>query len=143
LTPSSKRHVLTVGTTGDYRPFTALDKETGEYSGFDIGMASALAKALGVPIEFKPATWSGLSKGLAGGTSTSPWRRLCDARPAEGRLLLKSLPARRQDADRAARINGLETYWMPRPGAEGRRRPVAASLQENGELDALFAKWFR
>jgi cyclohexadienyl dehydratase len=59
-----ERHMLRVGTTGDYRPFTALDKGTGEYSGFDIDMARSLAKALGVSIEFKPATWAGLAKGL-------------------------------------------------------------------------------
>jgi hypothetical protein len=41
-----ERRVLRVGTTGDYRPFSALDKGTGEYSGFDIDMARALAKAL-------------------------------------------------------------------------------------------------
>ena len=62
-----ERHVLRVGTTGDYRPFTALDKGTGEYSGFDIDMARALAKALGVSIAFAPTTWSGLAQGLAEG----------------------------------------------------------------------------
>jgi len=62
-----ERHVLRVGTTGAYRPFTALDQGTGEYSGFDIDMARALAKALGVSITFAPATWSGLAKGLADG----------------------------------------------------------------------------
>src|ERR1700689_5560592 len=62
-----ERHALRVGTTGDYRPFTALDKETGEYSGFDIDMARALAKALGVSIAFTPTTWSGLAQGLAEG----------------------------------------------------------------------------
>jgi cyclohexadienyl dehydratase len=58
---------LQVGATGDYRPLTALDKETGEYSGFDIDMARELAKALGVSIAFAPTTWSGLAKGLADG----------------------------------------------------------------------------
>ena len=62
-----ERQVLRVGTTGDYRPFTALDKPGGEYSGFDIDMARALAKALGVSIAFAPVTWSGLAKGLADG----------------------------------------------------------------------------
>jgi cyclohexadienyl dehydratase len=62
-----KRQVLRVGTTGDYRPFTALDKGTGGYSGFDVDMARALAKALGVSIAFAPTTWSGLAKGLADG----------------------------------------------------------------------------
>ena len=62
-----ERQALRVGTTGDYRPFTVLDKGTGEYSGFDIDMARALAKALGVSIAFSPMTWSGLAKGLADG----------------------------------------------------------------------------
>ena len=62
-----QRHVLRVGTTGDYRPFTALDKGTDEYSGFDIDMARALAKALGASIAFTPTTWGGLAKGLADG----------------------------------------------------------------------------
>jgi cyclohexadienyl dehydratase len=62
-----ERHVLRVGTTGDYRPFTELDKRTGQYSGFDIEMAQSLAKALGVSIAFSPATWGGLAKALADG----------------------------------------------------------------------------
>jgi cyclohexadienyl dehydratase len=62
-----ERHVLRVGTTGDYRPFAVLDKGTGEYSGFDIDMARALANALGVSIAFAPVTWGGLAKGLADG----------------------------------------------------------------------------
>ena len=59
--------ILRVGTTGDYRPFTALDKTTGEYSGFDIDMARSLAQALGVQIKFVPTTWSSLAKDLAAG----------------------------------------------------------------------------
>ena len=62
-----ERHALRVGTTGDYRPFTALDKASGEYAGFDIDMARALAKALGVSIAFAPTTWSSLAKDLAEG----------------------------------------------------------------------------
>ena len=50
-----------------HRPFTALDKKSGEYSGFDIDMARSLAQALGVKIEFVPTTWSNLAKDLAGG----------------------------------------------------------------------------
>ena len=61
------RGVLRVGTTGDYRPFTAIDKATGDYSGFDIDMAQALAKALGVSVAFTPVTWGGLANGLEEG----------------------------------------------------------------------------
>lgn len=58
--------VLKVGTTGDYRPFSTLDKATGEYSGLDIDLARSLATALGVKVEFVPTTWAGLSRDLAG-----------------------------------------------------------------------------
>ena len=51
-----ERHVLRVGTSGDYRPFTMINRETAEYSGFDIDMARALAEALGVSIAFAPTT---------------------------------------------------------------------------------------
>jgi cyclohexadienyl dehydratase len=57
-----QRGVLRVGTTGDYRPFTALDKAGGDYSGFDIDLAHSLADALGVRLEFAPTAWSTLAK---------------------------------------------------------------------------------
>ena len=59
--------VLRVGTTGDYRPFTALDKATGEYSGFDIDLARSLGEALGAKVEFVPTTWAGLARDLEDG----------------------------------------------------------------------------
>ena len=59
--------VLKVGTTGDYRPFTALDKATGEYSGLDIDLARSLGAALGVKVDFVPTTWRSLAQDLAGG----------------------------------------------------------------------------
>ena len=59
--------VLRVGTTGDYRPFTALDKTAGDYSGFDVDMARALGAALGVKVEFVPTAWPQLSHDLQSG----------------------------------------------------------------------------
>ncbi len=59
--------VLRVGTTGDYRPFTALDKTTGAYSGFDVDMARALGDALGVKVTFVPTSWPSLSRDLQAG----------------------------------------------------------------------------
>jgi cyclohexadienyl dehydratase len=55
-------HVLRIGTTGDYRPFTALDKSSGEYSGFDIDLARSLGQALGAKVEFVPTTWGTLAR---------------------------------------------------------------------------------
>jgi cyclohexadienyl dehydratase len=59
--------VLRVGTTGDYRPFTALDKTTGAYSGFDVDMANALGEALGVKVTFVPTAWPSLAQDLKAG----------------------------------------------------------------------------
>jgi cyclohexadienyl dehydratase len=47
-----KRGSLRVGMTGDYLPFTYLDKETKKFRGFDVDMAEALGKALGVRVEY-------------------------------------------------------------------------------------------
>ena len=57
-----KRGTLRVGMTGDYRPFTSLDKTTSTFSGFDVDMAEALGKALGVKVEFVRTAWPQLMK---------------------------------------------------------------------------------
>lgn len=59
--------VLRVGTTGDYRPFSAIDRSQGDYSGFDIDMARSLGQALGVTVEFVPTTWANLARDLDSG----------------------------------------------------------------------------
>jgi cyclohexadienyl dehydratase len=62
-----QRGILRVGTTGDYRPFTAIDKATGAYTGFDIDLARSLAAALGVQVEFEPTSWPTLGKDFDAG----------------------------------------------------------------------------
>nr|WP_249165402.1 transporter substrate-binding domain-containing protein [Bradyrhizobium sp. AUGA SZCCT0431] len=57
-----KRGTLRVGMTGDYRPFTYLDKTTSKFRGFDVDMAEALGKALGVKVEFVHTAWPQLMK---------------------------------------------------------------------------------
>src|SRR5882757_6233199 len=56
------RGTLRVGMTGDYLPFTYLDKETKAFRGFDVDMAQALGKALGVKVEFVPTSWPQMMK---------------------------------------------------------------------------------
>ena len=51
------RGVLRVGATGDYRPMSYLDPESGSYWGFDAELAEDLAAALGVELEYVPTTW--------------------------------------------------------------------------------------
>ena len=57
-----KRGTLRVGMTGDYLPFTYLDKATMKFRGFDVDMAEALGKALGVRVEYVPTVWPQLMK---------------------------------------------------------------------------------
>jgi len=57
-----KRGTLRVGMTGDYLPFSYLDKATSKFRGFDVDMAEALAKALGVKVEYVQTAWPQLTK---------------------------------------------------------------------------------
>jgi cyclohexadienyl dehydratase len=52
-----KRGTLRVGMTGDYLPFTSLDKATAKFRGFDVDMAEALGKAIGVKVEYVQTSW--------------------------------------------------------------------------------------
>jgi len=54
--------VLRVGTPGDYRPF-AIKTDAG-YSGHDIDVIEAMAKELGVKVEYVPTTWPNLMKDI-------------------------------------------------------------------------------
>jgi cyclohexadienyl dehydratase len=57
-----KRGTLRVGMTGDYLPFSDLDKTTQKFRGFDVDMAEALGKALGGRIEYVQTAWPQLMK---------------------------------------------------------------------------------
>jgi cyclohexadienyl dehydratase len=56
------RGTLRVGMTGDYLPFTYFDKATQTFRGFDVDMAEALGKALGVRVEYVHTAWPQLMK---------------------------------------------------------------------------------
>ncbi len=56
------RGTLRVGMTGDYRPFTFLDKETQKFGGFDVDMAESLGKALGVKVDYVQTAWPQLAR---------------------------------------------------------------------------------
>src|ERR1700709_1625904 len=57
-----KRGTLRVGMTGDYLPFTSFDKITSKFRGFDVDMAEALGKALGVKVDYVQTAWPQLIK---------------------------------------------------------------------------------
>src|SRR5690625_2585374 len=56
-----------VCTTGDYKPFTYLNPETGKFQGIDIDMARDLAAALGVEARFVQTSWSTLMTDFTAG----------------------------------------------------------------------------
>ena len=55
--------MLKVGTTGDWNPMTMKDPATNAYTGYDIDVMTALAKDLGVEIEFVATDWKTLVNG--------------------------------------------------------------------------------
>ena len=56
--------VIRVGTTGDWIPMSVIDPATGEYSGRDIDIVTALANDMGVEIEFVKTDWKTLVTGI-------------------------------------------------------------------------------
>jgi len=52
-----KRGSLRVGMTGDYLPFSYFDRATSKFRGFDVDMAEALGKALGVKVAYVRTAW--------------------------------------------------------------------------------------
>lgn len=65
LTQVLDTHILRVGTTGDYAPFTRQVDDG--YEGIDIDMAQDLAHALGARVQFVPTTWPTLIDDLEAG----------------------------------------------------------------------------
>ena len=57
-----KRGTLRVGMTGDHLPFTYFDKATSKFRGFDVDMAEALGKALGVRVAYVQTAWPQLTR---------------------------------------------------------------------------------
>jgi cyclohexadienyl dehydratase len=78
-----KRGTLRVGMTGDYLPFTYRDKATSKFRGFDVDIAEALGKALGVKIDYVQTAWPRLTNDFdadkfdiaMGGISITPDRQ--------------------------------------------------------------------
>ena len=56
-----QRGKLLIGTTGDYRPLSFYEQETGEYWGFGIELAEAIAQRMGVTAEFVRTSWPTLT----------------------------------------------------------------------------------
>ena len=58
---------LTVGTEGTYRPFTFHEDGSGDLTGYDVEVATAVAEELGVEVKFEETQWDAIFAGLEAG----------------------------------------------------------------------------
>jgi cyclohexadienyl dehydratase len=78
----AQRGTLRVGMTGDYPPFSAFDPASSSFRGFDVDIAEAIGKALGVRVQYVRTTWPQLAQDFTadrfdlamGGISITPER---------------------------------------------------------------------
>lgn len=59
--------VIVVGTEGTYKPFTYHEDGTGDLTGFDVEIISAVAEQLGVEAKFEETQWDAIFAGLEAG----------------------------------------------------------------------------
>jgi cystine transport system substrate-binding protein len=64
LAAVQKAGVLTIGTEGTYRPFSYHDGGSGKLIGYDVEVAQAVAKQLGVKAKFQETQWDAIFAGL-------------------------------------------------------------------------------
>lgn len=67
LTDVQSAGTLTVGTEGTYRPFTYHEGGSGDLTGFDVDVVTAVAKKLGVTAAFEETQWDAIFAGLTAG----------------------------------------------------------------------------
>ena len=123
-----ERGTLLVGTTGDYRPLSYKEPETGEYWGFGIDVAGEIARDLGVSVSFVPTSWPTLSADvqtpelfdLAIGGITITDARIETMDMSEGYLDNgKTILCRKEEADKYKTLEDLnkpEVRVMVNPG---------------------------
>lgn len=59
--------VLTVGTEGTYKPFSYHEGGSGDLTGYDVEVITAVAEKLGVEAEFEETQWDAIFAGLEAG----------------------------------------------------------------------------
>ena len=59
--------VLTVGTEGTYKPFSYHEDGSGDLTGYDVEVITAVAEKLGVEPEFEETQWDAIFAGLEAG----------------------------------------------------------------------------
>lgn len=153
-----ERGYITVGTTGDYKPMSYLDKATGKYEGFDTELSQLLAKSLGVEVKFVPTTWKTLTAdtmagkfdvAICGITRTYARQQVMDM--SDGYLKFgKTILCRKADAKKfksEADLNNPKVRVMVNPGGTNEKfalsnLPNCTLLvhPQNAEIPSLIAE---
>lgn len=153
-----ERGTLLVGSTGDYKPMSYLNKETGKYEGFDCEVAELLAQSLGVKVQYVPTTWKTLSADTMAGKFdiaisgiTRTFARAKDMDMSRGYLLFgKTILCRKEDAKKftsEADLNKKSVRVMVNPGGTNEKfalsnLPDCTLLvhPQNAEIPSLIAE---
>ncbi len=160
VTEIVERGKVLIGTTGDYRPLSFCEPETGEYWGFGIEIAQEIAKQLGVKVEFVKTSWPTLTADVLaepqkfdfaiGGITITDTRRetmlMSDGYLANGKTIL----CRASESERyqsLADIDKPEVRVMVNPGGlnekfahENLTHATIIVHQKNEEIPTLIAE---
>jgi len=160
VTEIVERGKVLIGTTGDYRPLSFCEPETGEYWGFGIEIAQEIAKQLGVKVEFVKTSWPTLTADVLaepqkfdfaiGGITITDTRRetmlMSDGYLANGKTIL----CRASESERyqsLADIDKPEVRVMVNPGGlnekfahENLTHVTIIVHQKNEEIPTLIAE---
>ena len=82
---------ITVGTEGTYKPFTYHNSK-GKLTGYDVEVVRAIAKKLGVSVDFKETEWSSMLAGLKAGRFDMVANQISLTTPARRATFDKSAP---------------------------------------------------
>lgn len=149
--------VLRVGTPGDYRPF-AIKKDGGGYEGHDIDVIEAMAKQLGVKIEWVQTSWPNLMPDLkadkydiAVGGITRNVARISQAEMLPGYAPFgKVALVRKEEASKYRSVDDLNqpsVHVIKNPGGtnevfvlENLKNAKVSTHEKNAEIPALIAE---
>lgn len=148
---------IRVGTPGDYRPF-AMKTDSGEYEGHDIDVIEAMAKELGVKIQYVQTSWPKLMPDLladeydiAVGGITRNVARISKAEMLPGYAPFGKVALVRKEAE--AQFNSVDDLNQPsvhvikNPGGtnevfvlEHLKQAKVSTHEKNAEIPGLIAE---
>lgn len=152
------RGTIRISTTGDYRPMSYLNKETGQYEGFDAALSEKIAESLHVKVEYVPTTWKTLAADTQAGKFdiaicgiTRTYDRARTMEMSDGYLLFgKTILCRDGDVAKyqsIADMNRPEVRVMVNPGGTNEKfaheyLPNATIIvhEQNAEIPGLVAE---